>query len=89
MVNCGTLTNLTNGQVSHTAGTTFGQPATYSCNPGYNLMGNSTRTCQATGEWSGSDPSCQRVFQQFDMYLKMILLLSYIFLYLHEPNATY
>ena len=59
VVDCGTLTNPANGQVSHTAGTTFGQTATYSCNTGYNLMGNSIRTCQATGVWSGSASSCQ------------------------------
>ena len=58
-VNCGTLINPVNGQVSHTAGTTFGQTANYSCNTGYNLVGNSTRTCQAAGVWSGSAPTCQ------------------------------
>ena len=58
VVNCGNLTNPDNGQVNHTSGTTFGQNATYSCNTGYNLVGNSTRTCQATGNWSGSPPTC-------------------------------
>ena len=58
-VDCGALTNLANGHVSHTAGTTLGQTATYSCNPGYDLVGGSSRTCQATGVWSGSVPTCQ------------------------------
>ena len=58
VVNCGTLNNPTNGQVT-TTGTTFGQNATYSCNTGYNLMGSSTRTCQSTGVWSGDVPTCQ------------------------------
>ena len=58
-VDCGTLTNPANGQVNQTAGTTFGRTATYSCNTGYNLVGVSTRTCQATGSWSGSAPTCQ------------------------------
>ena len=56
---CGPLTNPANGQVSHTSGTTFGQTATYSCDAGYNLMGGSTRMCQADGMWSGSEPTCQ------------------------------
>ena len=60
-MDCGTLTNQANGQVSHTAGTTFRQAATYSCNTGYNLMGDSTRMCQATGVWSGNEPTCQRM----------------------------
>ena len=59
VVDCGTLTNPANGQVSHTAGTTFGETATYSCDPGYNLVGGNTRMCQATGNWSGSTPACQ------------------------------
>ena len=61
-VDCGPLSNLTNGQVSHTAGTTFGQTATYSCNTGYNLVGDSIRMCQANGEWSGSVSTCQSMF---------------------------
>ena len=59
VVDCGTLTNPANGQVSHTAGTTFGQTATYSCDVGYNLVGDNNRTCQATGRWSGNTPTCQ------------------------------
>jgi len=58
-VDCGPLTDPANGQVSHPDGTTFGQTATYSCNTGYNLVGDSTRTCQATGNWSGNAPICE------------------------------
>ena len=57
-VSCGTLTNPANGQVTHTTGM-FGQTATYSCDTGYNLVGDSNRSCQATGVWSGSTPTCQ------------------------------
>ena len=53
------MTDPANGIVNHTAGTSFGQTATYSCDRGYNLMGNSTRTCQETGNWSESAPTCQ------------------------------
>ena len=59
VVDCGTLTNPVNGQVSHTAGTRFEQTATYSCDTGFNLVGDSTRTCQATRVWSGSAPTCK------------------------------
>ena len=61
VVDCGNLTDPDNGKVTHTAGTTFGQTATCSCNTGYNLVGNSTRTCQASGNWSGSAPTCQGI----------------------------
>ena len=56
-MDCDTLTDPANGQVSHPR-TTLGQTATYSCNTGYNLVGDSTRMCQAMG-WSGSAPTCQ------------------------------
>ena len=59
VVNCNALNDPANGEVDDSAGTTFGQNATYNCNTGYNLVGNSTRTCQADGMWSGSVPTCQ------------------------------
>ena len=62
VVDCGSLTDPDNGLVTHTAGTTFGQTATYSCKTGYNLVGDSIRTCQATGIWSGSAPTCQGIY---------------------------
>ena len=61
-LDCGSLPDPANGRVDHTAGTTFGQTAVYSCNIGYNLVGNNTRTCQATRVWSGSAPTCQGTY---------------------------
>ena len=60
-VDCGNLADPTNGSVHHTTGTTIGQTATYSCNTGYNLVGDSTRTCQASRNWSGSVPTCRGI----------------------------
>ena len=70
-VDCSNLTDPANGSVNHTAGTTFKQTATYSCNTGYSLVGNSNRTCQATGNWSGSAPTCQ------GMLLRSVCLLAF------------
>ena len=61
-MDCGSLPDPANGQVNHTAGTTVGQTATYSCNIGYNLVGDRTRTCQAEGSWSGSAPTCEGIY---------------------------
>ena len=61
-MDCGSLPDPTNGSVTLTAGTLLGQNATYSCDTGYNLVGDSTRTCQATGNWSGSEPTCQGTY---------------------------
>ena len=56
------MTDPANGQVDHTAGTTLGENATYSCDTGYSLVGDSTRTCQAEGNWTGSAPTCEGTF---------------------------
>ena len=58
----GNLSDPANGQVTLTAGTTLGQTAVYSCNTGYNLVGDSTLTCQTSGNWSGSEPTCEGVY---------------------------
>ena len=60
-MDCGALPNPESGEVDHAEGTTFGQTATYSCYVGFDLMGDSNRTCQNTGNWSGSEPICQRM----------------------------
>lgn len=56
---CGTLKNPRYGQVVFT-GTIFGSTATYSCNTGFILVGEQTRTCQANGKWSGRAATCHR-----------------------------
>ncbi|XP_055886163.1 sushi, von Willebrand factor type A, EGF and pentraxin domain-containing protein 1-like [Biomphalaria glabrata] len=35
--------------------------AKYQCNEGYDLVGNTERTCSDTGEWSGTVPVCNEV----------------------------
>jgi len=60
VVDCGTLSDPANGLVSHLSGTTSGQIATYNCDPGYNLTGESIRMCQVNATWSGIAPTCQR-----------------------------
>ena len=61
VVDCDNLNDPADGSVTLTTGTTFGRTAIYSCNTGYNLVGDSNRTCQATGNWSGSAPTCQGI----------------------------
>ena len=72
-MDCGPLTDPANGQVDHTAGTTFGQTAIYSCNTGYNLVGDSTRTCQADGVWFGSAPTCQSMLYVYQVVLGIVV----------------
>ena len=57
-VDCGALMAPTNGDVAAMA-TTFGSIATYFCNDGFDLVGgDSSRSCQADGTWSGNAPMC-------------------------------
>ena len=37
-----------------------GDTCKITCNTGYELTGNDTRTCQSNGSWSGSDGVCRR-----------------------------
>ncbi len=59
-VDCGALTPPANGSIttSPPSSTTFGTTATYACNPTYTLSGSATRTCEASGMWSGTAPTC-------------------------------
>ena len=59
VVDCGSLEDPDNGQVDF-SNTTFESTANYTCDLGYNLNGNSTRTCEANVIWSGDPPSCER-----------------------------
>ena len=56
---CSNLDDPLSGQVE-LSNTTVGSTANYTCNQGYTISnGNSTRTCEANGQWSGSPPSCE------------------------------
>lgn len=55
-VDCGPLPNPPHGSVSHPL-TTYQSTATYTCSNS-NLVGDTTRTCQYDGTWSGSQPTC-------------------------------
>jgi len=57
---CGTPRSLSNGQRRYSS-TTVGSTVTYTCNSGYlRTAGSSSRTCQSSGQWSGSHPTCTR-----------------------------
>ena len=62
---CQTVSSPPNGR-ANVSGTTVGYTVTYSCNPEYKLIGISNRTCQDSGEWSGTPPSCSRKLWAMD-----------------------
>ena len=59
---CRELSSPTNGQVTWT-GLTNGSTATYTCDSGYHLIGDPTRTCLSSGIWSGQEPTCESMHQ--------------------------
>ncbi len=64
VVTCPALTDPTNGMVS-VPNNNFESNATYTCDTGYTLNGDTTRTCGSDGVWSGSDPTCTRKLIHF------------------------
>ena len=57
LVSCPSLTAPNNGMINCT-GNMSGDPCTFSCDQGYELSGNETRTCQINTTWSGDDVTC-------------------------------
>ena len=39
----------------------FPESARYTCDDGYSITGDTTRTCQSHGGWDGSEPSCNEI----------------------------
>ena len=58
-ISCGLPGTPSNGSVNTSAGTSFGDVARYSCEPGYKLNGQVETTCQANRSWNGSVPTCE------------------------------
>ncbi|XP_068090442.1 sushi, von Willebrand factor type A, EGF and pentraxin domain-containing protein 1 isoform X2 [Hyperolius riggenbachi] len=58
-VSCGQPPELENGVVESKTGDVFEDEVTYSCKPGYKLVGNPKRVCQSNKQWySESVPTC-------------------------------
>ena len=66
-ITCISLGAPTNGEVTYSSGTTspfnYGTVATFTCNTGFGLIGNMTRTCEGDGSspvglWSEVTPTC-------------------------------
>ena len=55
---CANLSHPLDGTVAFDANI-VGSQANYSCSEGYILNGITTRVCQADGQWSGSEPTCE------------------------------
>ncbi|XP_065189567.1 sushi, von Willebrand factor type A, EGF and pentraxin domain-containing protein 1-like [Sycon ciliatum] len=56
----GPLANPTNGRVNTSTISVF-SVSTYSCNSGYELVGETNSICLSTGQWSGPAPTCSSI----------------------------
>ncbi|XP_053406533.1 CUB and sushi domain-containing protein 1-like [Mercenaria mercenaria] len=56
---CGQLSAPSNGNVMTPNGTKYLSQAEYKCNYGYVLRGEVRRICNASGNWSGTTPTCE------------------------------
>ncbi|KAI8509380.1 Leucine-rich repeat-containing protein 15 [Branchiostoma belcheri] len=56
---CDKTLEITNGVVNATDGYCFGNNISFSCNPGYELVGRSLATCHEDGSWGREIPTCQ------------------------------
>ncbi|NWY42555.1 SVEP1 protein, partial [Sylvia atricapilla] len=59
-VRCGEPPHISHGYASG-SNYSFGAVVAYSCNKGFYIKGEKKRTCEATGNWSGSLPTCHPV----------------------------
>ena len=64
MIICPSLDAPRNGEIDCSLGgdgeANPGDTCTYTCNDGFGLDGDATRTCQKDEMWSGTDPRCRR-----------------------------
>ena len=58
-INCPTVSEPSNGTMTVIVTSYYvGGVAFYTCPPSHDMIGSPSRTCQATGAWSGHDPKC-------------------------------
>ncbi len=72
-IDCGSLPAPENGNIV-LSDTTFRSTARYSCEAGFGLVGVSVRTCEASGEWSGTAPFCQSEYKMYRISVEVCCL---------------
>ncbi|XP_066270976.1 P-selectin-like [Branchiostoma lanceolatum] len=57
-IRCPNLTAPVNGNLSPASASAYPDVVTFSCDQGYELVGNTNTTCQADGSWTANVPTC-------------------------------
>lgn len=74
-IECSSLSDIENGRVI-VPSRSVGSVAHYTCNSGFALEGNESRTCQSNGQWSSAEPVCRRK-EQFLSDVKICIIIIY------------
>ncbi|OPJ89087.1 complement receptor type 1 isoform A [Patagioenas fasciata monilis] len=63
VIRCFHPPNITNGKLNGNTSNTFsyGASVSYSCDPGYSLVGNASIKCTVSGAWSRPPPRCKEI----------------------------
>ena len=72
MVQCPSLEAFDNGGLNLSGDSKYTSIATYSCNDGYTLMGDSKRVCAENGAWSGSEPFCSSELSNYIIICRIV-----------------
>ena len=76
VVKCGRLDDPQNGDV-RISGTSIGSKARYTCNVGFERVGQNIRVCKSNGKWSGEAPICRRKSTVHNNYYSCIPIGGY------------
>ncbi|XP_014669248.1 PREDICTED: sushi, von Willebrand factor type A, EGF and pentraxin domain-containing protein 1-like isoform X2 [Priapulus caudatus] len=60
-ISCAYPDAISRGYITVDGSGTYGDSVTYSCEAGYRLVGDATRVCNMSGEWSALEPRCEKV----------------------------
>ena len=72
-VRCISRLSIENGMIEYEVPKLQGVRAIYSCNDGYELIGNKFRTCVLTLTWTGHSPMCKR---ELYFYVKLMVTIT-------------
>lgn len=89
-VGCPALTAPEHGSISPSS-RNYGVAVTYSCDPGYNLVGGVKKTCLFGGNWSPGSPRCQGLWKLQDFLVILMKLWHNVsgFLFVNLPLAQW
>ena len=68
-MDCGDPGNPYGGFRQIATNTKYQSKVTYTCKPDHHLEGDESRTCLASGQYSGSKPVCLGMYSKFVKYL--------------------